>query len=719
MTSHSPRGARRMLAVPLTAALGLVLLVDVADAQRRRGATSETTRVIEIEVPVQVSAKGEAIRNLTKDDFEITDGRKKVEVLGFEMVDLATIEKAEAAVPPAARRHFLAFFDLTFSDPNSVARAREAAEDAVMSSLHPADLVGVATYSPRKGLNLVLRFTSDRNQVRSAIRTLGLTAPDQIRPDPLGLVVADIDSGSQDSGAGGQTGGLDVQGELQAALTQLQTLRGRSERAEQTTLVAQAMDGLAQVAMLMDAVQGRKHVLYMSEGFDSRLLFGDDSLETQQRLARASEEGRTQDIDNDERFGSSEGRRVVDRALEVFRRTNTSIQAIDIGGLRTAGSVSARGTQSLTGSKNQNLDSLRYMARQTGGETFANFNALGDAMGQMLEKTSVTYLLTFAPASLKDDGKFREIKVKVNGVPRNADIQHRPGYFLPKAYTERSGIEKQLITAQQVVSGQAGGDVGTRAIAPPFMVPGAKAYVPVLIEVNGPSLLNGHEGDVLPVEIYGYAMDEQGTVRGYFARNLGFNVASAGPVLSNNGVKYWGHFDLDPGVYTLRIFARNSATGSSGLDVVTIEVPDGASSEATLLPPLFPEQPGIWALAREDAAEQRQVDYPFLSKGQPFIPAALPPVPSKGQTKMSLMGYNLGSGSLSAVGLLIDDAGDTVDGVEVVLDSDASGSDGLSEIGATLKTSKVPEGEYTLLVTLKNLASNVEETNSTPIRVTG
>ena len=125
------------------------------------------------------------------------------------------------------------------------------------------------------------------------------------------------------------------------------------------------------------------------------------------------------------------------------------------------------------------------------------------------------------------------------------------------------------------------------------------------------------------------------------------------------------------------------------------------------------------ALAREEANEQRQVDYPFISKGQPFIPAALPPVPSKGETRMSLMGYNLGSGSLSAAGLLINDIGDTVDGAEVVLDSDAAGGDGLSELGATLKTSKVPAGEYTLLVTVKNLANEVEETNSIPIRVTG
>ncbi|MEM6706330.1 MAG: VWA domain-containing protein [Acidobacteriota bacterium] len=706
--THFPRRARSL--VLLLVGLFLLFNATSSSAQRGRGRVSETERVVEILVPVQVSAKGEAIRSLTKDDFEITDGKKKVDVLGFDIVDLRTIENSQADVPMAARRHFLALFDLTSSDPNSIQRARDAAEDAVLNSLHPADLVGVATFSQQRGLNLVLRFTSDRNQVRAAIRSLGLTAPEEIRPDPLGLVIADvgIDSQSQaesGSNAGGG-GGVDAASELQRALSELTTLRGRADRQELTTRLAQSMDGLAQLAQLLDSVQGRKHLLYMSEGFDSRLLFGDGSVESMQRNARASEEGRTQDIDNDDRFGGSDARRIVDRTLEVFRRTNTSIQAIEIGGM-------------VGGRANENLDTLRYMARQTGGEAFANFNNLGDAMGQMLEKTSVTYLLSFAPRDLNDDGEFREIKVKVNGVPRNADISFRKGYFLPKAYTSRQGIEKQLITAQEVIAGQAGGDLDLHAVAPPFIVPGAKAYVPVLLEVSGQSLFENHEGEVMPVEIYGYAIDEQGMVRAYFNRNLGFNVAQAGPVLQEKGVKYWGHFDLDPGVYTLRLFARNSITGSRGLDVVTIDVPEDSETASALLPPLFPETPGQWALAREEPNEQRQVDYPFISKGQPFIPASLPPVPSKGQTKMSLMGYNLGSGSLSAVGLLINDAGETVDGAEIVLDSDASGGAGLAELGATLKTSKVPAGDYTLLVTVKNLANEVEETNSIPIRVIG
>ena len=53
--------------------------------------------------------------------------------------------------------------------------------------------------------------------------------------------------------------------------------------------------------------------------------------------------------------------------------------------------------------------------RTRGGELYDNFNNLGEAMGQMLDRTSVTYLLAFQPKNLKFDGKYRKLKIKLKG----------------------------------------------------------------------------------------------------------------------------------------------------------------------------------------------------------------------------------------------------------------------------------------------------------------
>ena len=100
---------------------------------------AETTEVIAVEVPVQVVRDGEPVRGLTAEDFEIYEGRKKMPVTGFEVRrpgDARGHAAAAARLPAAARRHFLLLFDLSFSEPKSVVRAREAAAGPG-GSLHP------------------------------------------------------------------------------------------------------------------------------------------------------------------------------------------------------------------------------------------------------------------------------------------------------------------------------------------------------------------------------------------------------------------------------------------------------------------------------------------------------------------------------------------------------------------------------------------------------
>ena len=81
--------------------------------------------------------------------------------------------RAAAAVPLAGAPQFLLLFDLAFSDPKAVVKAREAARDLVLKGLRPADLVAVATYSAAHGPQLLLGFTSDRRQVDAALDALG------------------------------------------------------------------------------------------------------------------------------------------------------------------------------------------------------------------------------------------------------------------------------------------------------------------------------------------------------------------------------------------------------------------------------------------------------------------------------------------------------------------------------------------------------------------
>ena len=180
-----------------------------------------------------------------------------------------------------------------------------------------------------------------------------------------------------------------------------------------------------------------------------------------------------------------------------------------------------------------------------------------------------------------------------------ARLVHRAGYYPPKPYAERDPIEKLLTAANQVMSGEESDAVAAAVLAVPFRSGGEKAYVPVLIEIGGASLLAGPQPPTVPVEIYAYALDEVGAVHDFFTQTVGLDLARTGSQLRQGGVKFYGHLDLLPGDYSLRVLVRNAANGLSGLHVVALHVPAFAPEEAALLPPLVPETPNRWLLVRE------------------------------------------------------------------------------------------------------------------------
>jgi len=652
----------------------------------------ETTSVVVVEVPVNVTRDDEAVSGLTKENFTILDGGKAQEILSIEVVDLSVARPSEEppAVPIAARRHFLLLFDLAFSTPAAIVKARSAARE-LLDQLHPTDVAGVGLYSASRGVQFILGFTSDRRQVDLALQTLGV--PDLIEraPDPLGLYLGDLHQQAMDglttSAGRGRGMGGDLSRLAEDQLRSLVESAAASERASDENRIRSMTDDLSSMAEIMAGIQGRKHVVYLSEGFDSSLLLGDGGQDLQSRSARES--GELWDVDTEAIYGSTRLQNQLESMLEALRRAGCVIQAVDIGGMRAEGDFQKR-VAGETG--------LFVMANDTGGEFFRNFNHLGEAMSEMLVRTSVTYLLTFQPRKIVFDGKFHRLKVKLRDVPRGTEVHHRAGYFAPRPFAETAERERQLNAAELILSGEMGGAIAAHLLAAPFPVAGEDAYVPLLIEVDGPTLLEDLSGEVVPVELYVYAMDPEGTVQDFTTQSLGVDREKTTPALDQGGLKFWAHLDLPAGDFSLRVLVRNVQTGRYALRQVPIRVPEFEDGEPFLLAPLFPESPGKWALIREEPERRRDVPYPFMAGEHPYIPASGPVVPSRGSTEVYVAGFNLGSDELE-----IEARVNAADGTPATAASfrpeewmpEAGGARALK---AYLETSKLPAGIYTLTV---------------------
>jgi VWFA-related protein len=584
---------------------------------------TDITEVTAVEIPVQVLLDGKPVRGLTAADFAVYQEKTKQEVTGFDVVDLyGAPEKAAPAtpaadVPPPARRHFLFLFDLSFSEPKAIVQAREAAK-GLLADLHPSDLVAVATYAASRGPELVLGFTPDRAQAQAAIDTLGLPELiDRTQTDPLRIVVESLrrdigqSSGGTDaaSAAEGRRTGMQ-----EMALDQLEGFLVDSERAalgvekDKVTALTRSFTDLAR---LMRGVSGRKHVIYLSEGYDSSVLTGTTDAGADKEMHDAAREGEIWKIDSEKRFGSSGVASQVDAMLQEMRRADCVVQAVDIGGLRAAhGSSEGLGYERKGG-----RESLFQMAHDTGGELYENFNDLGAAMGTMLERTGVTYVLTIQPP-VPPDGAYHNLRVELKHGPRGARVVHRPGYYAPVPFAQRSRSEKMLATAGEVLLGAEGGPVRLSALAAPLAAPPGSATADVLvrIEIDGPSLLHLNQGEDVPTEIYIYAMDAQGRVRDFVAQTLSLELFKVERRLLESGLRFYGHLELPPGSYKARVLVRNGRTGLHGLKIVPVDVP--STAQASAIPAaFFPDPKSPWLVVREAPRSGRR-EMPLSAGGR-------------------------------------------------------------------------------------------------------
>lgn len=679
------------------------LTVAVAASPGSLGAQeyTDTTSVVLVEVPVNVTRDGEPVTGLTAENFELLDEGKQQEISGFDVIDLGEpIPDVDAQLLGAsARRHFVFVFDLSFSEPGTIVRARQAARDLVRTSLHPTDLVGVATYSNRTGPQMILNFTTDRRQVDEAFTTLGLIRQERKIDDPLGIVVrppeiaGELDSGDESRGGGGRSG-LDPDVEVEQAL---ETLVGESNKADVRRRVDIFAGTFGFLADLLAPLDGRKHVVFLSQGFDASTLLGTTDQDRVAEMQRAVESGEIWNVDSSERFGDNQSLSAITDLLTKFKQADATIHSIDIGRL-VAGEAgaSARGRQ----------DGLFMLSRETGGEFYRNYNDLSQAMGEMLERTSVTYVLAFQPSGLRrGDVDFRRLRVRLKDVPRGTRVSAREGYYPPRSFSSLSTAQQKLQTAQQMATGAAPGGLEIDVLTMPFGTEAGRAYVPLMVQIPGGKLVSDGSKGQLPLEIYGYATDAEGVAQDYFGESLTFDLGEVGGVLATTGIKFYGHFDLDPGEYAVRVMVKDARSGASVVEVTPLIVPEFQGDHLAVMPPLFPEGVDSWLVVRESAerAGLRDVPYPFMFKTESFLPAIHPVFQSEQVVAVSLVASTSGGGPLEVATLLLAADGSPVPGTYLrVLERETDTEVGVERMIGAFEVPNLPSGDYSLVVTMSD-----------------
>ncbi len=569
------------------------------------GQVRQTVNVNFVEVPVTVlDRNGDPVRGLTQDRFEIIDQGKARPITSFETIDFASPESLKSTSPlnPVVRRNFLLLFDLTFSSPAGRTKAQEAARNFLARGLHRRDLAAIGTIDVDRGLRLLTAFTTDRNLLSAAIAN-----PVNFRSsDPLQIAGIQGFEAQADQSTANQPE-VDAVADFQKDLA-----RGEQRLNEQfkRSRAEREIKLLGLLSQTLRNVNGRKEVVFFSEGFDPKLIQG--------RGARAAADvqrdemdqitsGQYWKVDSDARYGSTSSLSILGEMGRAFHGSDVILHAVDIGGVRVD-----KDTQQ--GAQLNSNEALFLIANHSGGGVLRNSNDLTADLDRMMRQQEVVYVLGFQP-TVTTPGKFHELKVRVKDVPA-AHVVHRAGYY--ERGVENS-LERVLTTAEIVLNDIPQNDIGVAALAVPFPTKG-KSQVPVILEINGSDLIQSAKSNALTVDIFLYAFDDEGIVRDRMFQRVDVDVTKFADKLRESGIKYYATLSLPEGRYALKTLVRVPQTERKGYARTDVAVPP--PTEVAVLPPFFFEEPGKWLMVKGGSHDVTNAVYPFQIDGEPFIPSA-------------------------------------------------------------------------------------------------
>ena len=659
-----------------------------------------------VEVPVTVvDSDGKAVPGLTLGDFDLRDNGKPVllnavDVTTFAAASSVRAEAAPIAVAPAARRRFLLLFDLSFSSPIKLGRVREAAIRFVNERTTPEDLIAVATITAEKGVNMLITFTSDRRQLDEAVSTLGVTNQGMLAPDPLKLTRLLNVRDSTSLGEGGQGSGTSKD----LAIDEIRQLSDRVKQHDDNYSrgrITSLLRSFGSLARMLEAVPGRKQVIYFSEGFDMRLLQGSsDDFDQAKKSSEAAIKGSLWEIDSEERFGNSSLQTTMGTILENFKRYDCVIHTVDLSGLSNASA--GLGATDRMGSGNGRA-ALSAIAEGTGGQAFRNANDFGDELARLMEQQRIVYVLTFPPQDTGHPGKLHELKVRVNR--KGVRVFARSAYVEPRPFSASSSVEKSLSAADMLAAEVPVSGIPVQMFAYPIPST-APARVAVFVFV--PSLpVAPKPGENVPLEFYLYAFGADGKIADFATTQGALDSTKLEQPLNSSGVTLYSSLRLSPGEYRVRSLVRNSQTGLAGLAALSVHVPGETEKKALLLAPVFvgPESRGVMLRATSAQSSFSPVDsYPFVA-GKSFVPKVPAEYPAGSEIPLCLYAYHLGpSGSnpsLSVWGDILDASGKTVGEASLVAGAHSRPDDSeRSTLLVTLKTQGLSAGEYRLRMVL-------------------
>lgn len=613
-----------------------------------------STELVQLDVAV-TDKNGQAVRGLTKNDFELYEGGKKQLISFFEFVDAVKGQRsgrqaqgpdAVPSEPPSAQgpgasdiRRIFAFVvdDLTIRYED-LTYLRQMLTNFVDRSMQPNDLVAIVRTVGGKGL--LQQFTTDKDLLRRSIASLTPVSHSLSsfhNPDPGRLTgtpspADDIGNAAVSGADAPMAGSVDTSGENVDI----------NSSEEDTNRTLRSFMSLGTASFLIDSMKqlpGRKSMVLISGGLPILSSKPGNSAGAVSLFLNA----------------------LSDRAT----RAGVAINTMDIRGLQSSMGVAsfedtpAKSSMGADGGgpgfgripddkqfgyKNpfdqmEAQQGLRVLANETGGIAVLNKNNFDEGLGKIIGASDAYYLLAYTPSDSNFKGDFRKVEIKVKN--KDLKVLSRRGYFAREERPAAEPVTKQDQVLAAIKSPVAHRDVDLEAMVLYKAAEPAKGAIDISIMVDPRKLsfetVNGKKQT--SYDVVGFVFDELGKLRGGFNETLTASLTAAelDRATKEGGLSYTTGTTLPAGTYQIRLAVRDNKSGGIGTVSRYVEVPDlskgklAASSmllgaavagemNATRLTPLSPSR----RISRKEDLRYAVVIYnPKLKGGQPQLQTQL------------------------------------------------------------------------------------------------
>lgn len=510
---------------------------------------SSTSQMV-VEAVSVTDKKGNPITGLTAKDFKVTENGAPQAIRVFEYQNLNSeplpqltssdkvkvyekLSKTQIAAESTGetryrdRRLLALYFDMTSMPPADQVRALTSADKFIRAQMTGADLVAIMRYSGG-AVEVLQDFTADRQRLLSIIATMTVG-------EGQGYGESNDDSSAPDSGAA----------------------FGQDDSEFNIFNTDRQLSALQTAAKMLGRVSEKKSLIYFASGMQL------NGLNNQAQL-----------------------RATINSAV----RAGVTFWPVDARGLvamppmgdATAGSpgnaamYSGVAMTSMGGRFQQSQDTLYSLAEDTGGKALLDSNDLARGIVDAERAVSSYYILGYYTSNGELDGKFRRIKISVEGL-EDAKLDYRQGYFAGKRFEKFTSAEKERQLEDALMLPDPITELTIAMEIDYFQLNGAEYFVPIVVKIPGRELALAKRGGAerTQLDFIGEIKNSSGTTVSNLRDKVSAKLTDATAAeLAKRPIIYDAAFTLLPGKYTIKFLARDDETGRIGTYQATFVIPN-------------------------------------------------------------------------------------------------------------------------------------------------